>query len=1521
MRIAIVPVGRSAHVELVSAELLERVAKWQGCETVDRTSLANILHEKALDAGSSESYAARIQMALPADVFAFVEPGLISPKAIRLRVTEARSGAVLCDTVASADTKAVSSLPIEVALTNALQKKVTLGSSAHYVAWLGAGTEETEGRLAYEAAALSVLVGPDLLASPRLAVLDRAHLATLGDESHVSGLDQALRLSVVIAEASVRRAGASGDADISLQMRRVSGASVTSLVMRVSLTNLSAVAHTMAQNIQTVMLGPLQGAVGAPARAEDEAALLSARAQALVTSGEWARALELAEGAYALQRSQNNRLQLAGILASAEPDNPKSLGRAAEVLAEYYQVIASERSFPYWHSIPVTNVNDRSTWPVLQAWRYFPNGVYHGRSRSSVANAGDQSAWQLLQDQEEDLFRTRLHAFDALYSPLPPLSKEGYDGGGEVRCPAVYYWGTWLDRVEHFESFRPDDPPAQAALLTEAVDQFVARLATNKWICPESVETVIATVQSPVYMSVTSTPACVAAYVGYLRHLHGSKDPLLRMVCCYGVIAMQRLGFTASLGDLARPEVDLAVDLASIMADEMPLENPCRITMRGENAVFGLILGRGLPQDHQSTTSQAGLFEVRFSPFSQERKKLPVAPIIIKAQYKVLNKTFPPEGSIDSVKWHHQGIIKLPYGNPPLFRVQDYLAALVRVGCTNEAESLALGMRPGPGDLESSETYIGSFWRKFLILLVDAGRTDGATRLAQMLHPDGDSLAIVTGAMPKSVQEPISSSQSLVHTNRPVADSPWNNYVLTPLGAIQRSYNHQGYSPYMEQRAKLRLHLIPNGEFLDIVDLCMIDAGPGRNFFGEHMVRLSLDTGAISRDRVVKLERWDSSAGGELLFYVSSVAVDAHHTYLGTRDGVQVIENETGKTSWIDTRNGLPGSRIRAMAVLGPKLYLAIGGGGDEPFNLVAYDTGRHAMDIVASERSLQAKSEWDGKHINVKCMSADSKRNLLWLCDWTGIWRWDVSNGKLSLMVKLAEYATPAEDAVGQHGSLYPVLPSFRGYREQSGLHYGLYDISSDVTLAPWPPHLGSYRDGNEPDWTKTPAAVRAERKEAWRKQKEMLMERSRQYPVFNADHRVLVKLSADIFRAGKYANDVFSLGAGLELVHDYKSYPYESDEDNRPLGELVDLAVTDRGVVLVNARGRIFLLRERKPGENQLESWKVEPLLDPELARYASGILGGQTISAEQLEALHQRFRRCVFDFDWDERNGFYELADEEAAIIYANAVCMAVIDPERYGRWPAEFRWVDHVLKPLKESLKYHHDPALHAAVILPASRCDDTAFAAAEYQRLAVMNPAWAAIIMKLARKSGDYHDMKFVDAVSAPSSSGQASIADPYLLGCMNEIMAGHKLSDDQISTCEKRFSDRKNELKKQTPANQEFSGRAAAIFYVNAICMAVICPDRHGGWPTRYDGRSEAVTPLRDLAKDTEDPLLRMAVIMAQLSDPKNSNDVWNNLKQAEEAYWRLRHDHPEWANQILKFLSVGGSGPVSIFEDRVYPL
>ena len=1446
VRIAIVPVGKDLKVELASSKLLERITVWPDCETVDRTSVANILRERALSAGSSEHYSDQLRAALPADVFVFIESGLISPNALRLRVSETRSGAVLCDVVATVDATAPTLPPLELAMTNALQKRVKLATTARYLAWLGAGTEETEGRLTYEAAALSVLVSPELLASPRVALLDRAHLGELGDETHVGALDLSLRTSVVVAEASIRRAGIYGDADVTMQMRGVSGNVITSMVLRISLTNLPGAARSIASAIQAVMFGVSQVASGSPVAAGGEAALLAARANALATAKEWPRALQLAESAYAIERSQRNRVQLAMTLASAGPDDPTVLGRSAEILGEYYHVVAKER--------------------IL-----LPHGMsFHGRDPMTVTNTADKGAWQLLLDQEEDLFRARLQAGESMYytgssSDETLISSHSMD----------FYWDTWLDRLNSFGGYRPRQPAAQASLLTEVADQFVARLSTNRWICHGAIETVIATVNQPVIRVVTSTSGGASDYVGYLRHLHSSHDPLLRVAYCYGVIVMQRLGFQSSLGDLVKPETELGVEIANIMAAEMPATSPYRSTRDGSRAVFGLLLGRGIPG---TSSEYLGLFEIE-RLFATQPPQNAVAPDVLKAQWRVYARTFISNSAPDKVATYKDGIQQL-IGSSGQNPWPDYITELIHIGYLKEAVSLALALRFGPADLERAKHTGGAsryFWSKFLMLLMDSAYVSEAQTLANSLRPGADSLEFITGIPKISPNKPITLASPSQTTNPPPDATPWDDYVLAPLGcSFKRPFYKSGYYPDLERSAHQLIHLVPDGNILDVADVRVVLEGNG-HYYGVKVVRINLTDGKVISDLAVKINTDLGTPEPALAWFVRAAASDAGHMYLATKKGVCVIDYTTGATSWIDAKSGLPGQDVRAMAILGTRLYLATGGGNaGEPFAFIVYDVAKASVEVLASERALQSRSAWDGEHITIKTMMADPKRGLLWLCDDKGVWRYEPAGHTFTLMAKSETYLL-------QHGRLvqsykFPVLPSYcgEGVRVEWNV---LYDIESN----------------------------------------ELVLPTTNMYKIvgYCVDDKILMEIPADAWSAVKYRGDLFSLSESMVLSRGAKTYLYKGDELNQPVGRLAGMTVTDAGLVLVNTRGKLFLLRQRNEGETPVERWSVESPLDPFIGWCASEVLAGRTLSESQRNTCQKHYEACLMYYDREKAGNFWGLTQDEAASFYANTLCMAVIDPSQYKGWSTRYRSVPAACAPLKEVLRYLNDPVLHAAVIIPAARCDETEYAATEYQRLSGMSPIWSSYIKKLAGESGDYHDRKFLDAINTKAKLQNNSLADAHLANCAAEVLTGHELSSQQQEVCQKRFDERLETLRKSLrPGDDEFRGADASIFYLNAFCMAIINPKRHGGWPVKYGGRAEAFAPLRDALRSSDEPIIRAAAVLAAVQA--------QDLEYAKVEYYNLKRQAPIWAKYII-YVEANAhgyrDGLDSFFYDAVCPL
>lgn len=108
--------------------------------------------------------------------------------------------------------------------------------------------------------------------------------------------------------------------------------------------------------------------------------------------------------------------------------------------------------------------------------------------------------------------------------------------------------------------------------------------------------------------------------------------------------------------------------------------------------------------------------------------------------------------------------------------------------------------------------------------------------------------------------------------------------------------------------------------------------------------------------------------------------------YVGTFDGL-IVFSLMDRSAWrISDTNGLPGNAVRAVCAWSNMLYLS--GGGQDNYSreesawLVAHDPQADTWRLLASERAVDKRNEFDGNAFNVTVMMADEREQAIWLVD-----------------------------------------------------------------------------------------------------------------------------------------------------------------------------------------------------------------------------------------------------------------------------------------------------------------------------------------------------------------------------------------------------------------------------------------------------------------------------------------------------------------------------------------------------------
>ena len=1245
VRVAVVAIGADARTELAAAKLSEAVAGVPGCETLDRTAVAAVLKERSLAASGSTQWSDQLRKMLAADVFAFLEPlELNGAPYIRLTVSETRSGAIL----GSASAPAGAAMPTLVeALKDSLRKRGDLAvSRSQYVAWLGAGSEESSGRLAGPAAALSALVGLDLVANPRLAMLDRAHLDHLGEETIVGAADLELKRSVVVVEASLRPVGATREADAVIALRTGGGTVLTSAVVRVDLNDMRAAGHRVAGGIATALFVSAAAQATVESPAAQEAAMLAGRAGQLAGWGEWPRAIELAEAAYALDHNKTNRVQLASFLFSrgAAESDPKRLTRCADLMIEHYENLAVDLQ-----SIR-TELN-----PIVVGWRY------RARDPQAADLMNDRATWQELRVKEEQLFQIQLVIGERVLADYPD-----------------FYWRTWCVRLFCAASCSPGDPSAHLALLRKAVDECARQASTGANMPADAVLSVVETVCPETLEVICASPKGLALYQEFVRYLRGHSDPLLAMAGCVGQLHLDTRGQAVLAGSGFSERFEpLGVELAKNMA-RMPVTSPYRTASKKtgldtnrEKALFALFMGGGRVKVWSGSWRGDWwhgdpLCPLPFQPGARTGVSPDRLSRLLSAQKVVIEESFGTNQEIAVATSR-----AVAFGADFKGTLDDW----VKQGWGADAWAMAqrlviLGRRAG-------------------VLGIDAGFAQ------QFAPPPPDAGAVTAPPGINKTAAPFVFAGTFTN-----GDAGWNDYAIKQIGPGVRRRSLLREYPALDCEQHRMLHLLPDGNYLDVLDAVPL-GDPYHQQLGVRVVRVSLTDGQIVSDHTISV----MPTGFQFHQNLMCVARDDTQYYLGTDQGIFTIDRRTNKQGLIDAAKGLPGNNVRAMSVMNGRLYLSLG----PQSALAAYDPKTRQFDILASERTVQRNTVWDGKPFQVTGIQADPQKTCLWLRERCGgIWRYDVQPRSLSK--ELAR----------------------TGACEWMLLGSSFLEDDSAKDVAVWLPDAGK----------SVPLPIKNYNNQVGR----WLGADIRMSPI---EKDLIVSVNRPL--TGKTIDNCMIESSCLVLLRNGKCCLFQDfgTERDPPLGQVHAVAPTDAGVVLVNRQGVVFLVKRRTPADapgftiwgtsamshtNAPASTELEQLLVDTIVQMS----GGKTITAEQRERCFQGFGAyCKELKKKDPSDMFDNLPEKDNVAHYMNSWRMAVINPEGYGGWVFHHGGRDRALEPIRHRLATTEDPFLLAAVIVPASQNGETEYAVWAYHRLARKDPfvARQALALIMANRSG------------------------------------------------------------------------------------------------------------------------------------------------------------------------------------------
>ena len=133
--------------------------------------------------------------------------------------------------------------------------------------------------------------------------------------------------------------------------------------------------------------------------------------------------------------------------------------------------------------------------------------------------------------------------------------------------------------------------------------------------------------------------------------------------------------------------------------------------------------------------------------------------------------------------------------------------------------------------------------------------------------------------------------------------------------------------------------------------------------------------------------------------FISSICSDGQAIYVGTDGaGIAVFPMADGAPRRIALEDGLPGNRVRSVAMLDGKIYAGV-----EEGYLMAYDLERRRCDVLASSRRKQKLSPFDDqKSFHVPLLVADTARQRLVFVIGDSLWQLTPADGHITQILNL---------------------------------------------------------------------------------------------------------------------------------------------------------------------------------------------------------------------------------------------------------------------------------------------------------------------------------------------------------------------------------------------------------------------------------------------------------------------------------------------------------------------------------------
>lgn len=145
--------------------------------------------------------------------------------------------------------------------------------------------------------------------------------------------------------------------------------------------------------------------------------------------------------------------------------------------------------------------------------------------------------------------------------------------------------------------------------------------------------------------------------------------------------------------------------------------------------------------------------------------------------------------------------------------------------------------------------------------------------------------------------------------------------------------------------------------------------------------------------------------------------------------------------------------------------------------------------------------------------------------------------------------------------------------------------------------------------------------------------------------------------------------------------------------------------------------------------------------------------------------------------------------------------------------------------------------------------------------------------------------------------------EAHLADVVARLARGEALGTGERNACHERFAAYFAEVRRRTGAEDLYgvSRQDSAEHYVISILMAVIDPERHGGWPTRHVRLQEMLEPLKAGAAASDRPAWRAAVIIPAIAAGETDTAV--------ASYEALARKDPFLAGYILGCVKQYGGG------------